>query len=135
MKKHKAIFAFTLTLLSLAYVSTGFCAESKGFLEKKESGVIDWAKGIVTAWGISTPIKKAASSRCGWWREKFVLPRSNMSFRSRIKYGINSGGNPFETENNHMYTYCSAKLEEFFSLQTVSAITRRYLFQKDIILH
>ncbi len=60
MKKHKAIFAFTLTLLSLAYVSTGFCAESKGFLEKKESGVIDWAKGIVTAWGISTPIKKDA---------------------------------------------------------------------------
>ena len=59
MNLHKAIFAFALCLLSLLPVS-GFCAESKGFLEKKETGVIDWTKGIVSAWGISTPIKKDA---------------------------------------------------------------------------
>lgn len=61
MSKHKAIFAFTLTLLSLVHIS-GFCDESKGFLEKKETGVIDWAKGIVTAWGISTPNRKDAAT-------------------------------------------------------------------------
>ena len=47
MNLYKAIFAFALCLLSLLPIS-GFCAESKGFLEKKESGVIDWTKGIVT---------------------------------------------------------------------------------------
>jgi len=59
MIKKKAILAFTLSLLSFVNI-TGFCAESKGFLENKETGVIDWEKGIVTAWGISTPVKKDA---------------------------------------------------------------------------
>jgi len=59
MHKNKAIFTFALIILSLVHVA-GFCAESKGFLEQKETGVIDWAQGIVTAWGISTPIKKDA---------------------------------------------------------------------------
>jgi hypothetical protein len=59
MKNWKTLFCFALALTALAY-SPGFCAESKGFLEKKETGVIDWAKGSVTAWGISTPVKKDA---------------------------------------------------------------------------
>ena len=59
MHEHKAIFAFALIILSLGPVA-GFCAGSKGFLENKQTGVIDWANGIVTAWGISTPVKKDA---------------------------------------------------------------------------
>ena len=57
MNRWKTLICFTLTLTALA-CATGFCAESKGFLEKKETGVIDWASGIVTAWATSTPIKK-----------------------------------------------------------------------------
>ena len=60
MKKWKTLICFSLALTALTY-SSGFCAESKEFLEKKETGVIDWTKGIVTAWGISTPIKKDAA--------------------------------------------------------------------------
>jgi hypothetical protein len=67
MKNFKTLFCFTLALTALAH-SSGFCAESKGFLEKKETGVIDWAKAVVTAWGISTPIKKDA-----------VMPKTNNS--------------------------------------------------------
>ena len=59
MNRWKTIFCFALALTALAY-SSGFCAESKGFLENKQTGVIDWANGIVTAWGISTPVKKDA---------------------------------------------------------------------------
>jgi hypothetical protein len=59
MKKWKTIIYFSFALTALTY-SSGYCAESKGFLEKKETGVIDWTNGIVTAWGISTPIKKDA---------------------------------------------------------------------------
>ena len=59
MHKNKAIFTFALVILSLGHVA-GFCAESKGFLEQTQTGVIDWAQGIVSAWGISTPIKKDA---------------------------------------------------------------------------
>jgi hypothetical protein len=59
MNRWKTIFCFALALTALAH-SSGFCAESKGFLENKQTGVIDWANGIVTAWGISTPVKKDA---------------------------------------------------------------------------
>jgi hypothetical protein len=61
MNRWKTIFCFAIVLTALAF-SSGFCAELKGFLEKKETGVIDWASGIVTARGISTPIKKDAST-------------------------------------------------------------------------
>lgn len=57
MSTHKAIFAFALALLSLVHIS-GFCDELKGFLEIKETGVIDWTKGIVTARGISAASRK-----------------------------------------------------------------------------
>jgi hypothetical protein len=56
MKKQKAIFAFGIALLSLVH-TTGFCAESTGLVEKKETGTIDWARGVVRAKGISAPIK------------------------------------------------------------------------------
>ena len=59
MNKHKAIFAFAVALLSLVYTA-GFCAESVGRVEKKETGTIDWARGVVQAKGISAPIKKEA---------------------------------------------------------------------------
>jgi len=59
MNKPKAIFVFIFTLLFFAYIS-GFCAESTGLVEKKETGTIDWARGVVQAKGISEPIKKAA---------------------------------------------------------------------------
>ena len=59
MKDWKTLFCYVLAFTAFAQ-SLGFGAELKGFLEKKETGVIDWTKGIVTAWGISTPIKKDA---------------------------------------------------------------------------
>lgn len=59
MNKHNAILAFAIALLSLVY-TVGFCAESIGLVEKKGTGTIDWAKGIVQARGISAPIKKGA---------------------------------------------------------------------------
>jgi len=59
MSRWKSLFCSALAFMTLTY-SSGFCAESQGFLEKKETGVIDWSKGTVTAWGISTPIKKDA---------------------------------------------------------------------------
>jgi hypothetical protein len=59
MNKHKAIFAFAIALLSLV-CTAGFCAESIGLVEEKETGVIDWANGTVQAKGISAPIKKDA---------------------------------------------------------------------------
>jgi hypothetical protein len=55
----KSLFCFALALTALAN-SSGLCAESQGFLEKKETGVIDWAKGLVRAKGISAPLKKDA---------------------------------------------------------------------------
>jgi hypothetical protein len=59
MNKHNAILAFVIALLSLVY-TVGFCAESIGLIEKKDTGTIDWARGIVQASGISAPIKKGA---------------------------------------------------------------------------
>jgi hypothetical protein len=64
MNLHKTIFALTLSLLSLLPIS-GFCNESTGFLEKKQTGVIDWTTGTVTAWGVSTPVKKDALAANG----------------------------------------------------------------------
>ena len=59
MKNQKIIFTFTIVLLGLIY-SAGFCAESIGLVEKKDTGTIDWARGVVQARGISAPIKKEA---------------------------------------------------------------------------
>jgi hypothetical protein len=59
MKNQKIIFTFAIVLLGLIY-SAGFCAESIGVLEKKDTGTIDWASGVVQARGISAPIKKEA---------------------------------------------------------------------------
>jgi len=59
MNKHNAILAFAIALLSLIYTA-GFCAESIGLVEKKDTGTIDWARGVVQARGISAPIKKGA---------------------------------------------------------------------------
>ena len=59
MKRWKTLFYFTLALATLTY-SPGFCAQSFGLVEKKDTGTIDWARGVVQARGISTPIKKGA---------------------------------------------------------------------------
>jgi hypothetical protein len=59
MRNQKIIFTFTMALLSLVYTA-GFCAEPIGLVEKKDTGTIDWARGIVKATGISAPIKKGA---------------------------------------------------------------------------
>ena len=59
MNKHIAIFAFAVALPSLVYTA-GFCAEPIGLVEKKDTGTIDWARGIVQATGISAPIKKGS---------------------------------------------------------------------------
>jgi hypothetical protein len=59
MKNQEIIFAFAIALLSLVYTA-GFCAESIGTGEEKESGVINWANGTIKAQGISAPIKKDA---------------------------------------------------------------------------
>jgi hypothetical protein len=59
MKKHKVIFVFIFTLFCFAYISWS-SAEAIGLLEKKDTGTIDWASGVVQARGISAPIKKEA---------------------------------------------------------------------------
>jgi hypothetical protein len=64
MNLHKVIFAFVLLWLSLVPPS-GFCTEAHGFLENKETGVVDWATGIATAWGVSAPVKKDAAAPNG----------------------------------------------------------------------
>ena len=59
MKNQIIIFAFAMALLSMVYTA-GFCAESIGLVEKRDTGTIDWARGVVQARGISAPIKKEA---------------------------------------------------------------------------
>ena len=59
MKKHKDIFVSIFALLCLVYI-LGSSAEAIGLLEKKDTGTIDWARGVVQARGISAPIKKEA---------------------------------------------------------------------------
>ena len=59
MNNQKIIFTLTISLLSLIY-TIGFCADSIGLLEKKETGTIDWARGVAQAKGMSAPLKKAA---------------------------------------------------------------------------
>jgi len=61
MKNRKTIFAIAIALLSLAYTGE-ICAESDRLLEKKETGIIDWTKGVAQAKGISAPIKKEAEN-------------------------------------------------------------------------
>ena len=60
MNKYKAILAVAVGLLGLVY-TTGFCSESIGLVEKKETGTIDWARGVVRAKGVSAPINIDAS--------------------------------------------------------------------------
>ncbi len=62
MKKYKAIFIFTVLLFCLSNVP-GFCADSIGLVEEKETGTIDWARGVVQARGMSAPLKKAAEKK------------------------------------------------------------------------
>jgi hypothetical protein len=57
MNKHKAISVFIVSLLCFAYISWSG-AEAVGLVEKKDTGTIDWATGVVQASGVSTPIKK-----------------------------------------------------------------------------
>ncbi len=57
MKNQKSIFTFAMALLSLVYTA-GFCAELIGLVENKDTGTIDWARGVVQAKGISAPLKK-----------------------------------------------------------------------------
>jgi hypothetical protein len=55
----KIILFIVIALLSLVYPAvTG--AEAVGLVEKKDTGTIDWASGVVQARGISTPIKKGS---------------------------------------------------------------------------
>jgi hypothetical protein len=61
MNHQKIIFFFAIALLSLAYAA-GFCADSIGLVEKKETGTIDWARGVVQAKGTSAPLKKEAEN-------------------------------------------------------------------------
>jgi hypothetical protein len=62
MIKHKAIFVCTFTLFWFAHIS-GFCVDSIGLVEKRETGTIDWASGVVQAKGMSAPLKKAAGKK------------------------------------------------------------------------
>ena len=59
MTNQKIILFVATTLLCLVYTA-GTWAESIGLLEKKDTGTIDWASGVVQARGISAPIKKEA---------------------------------------------------------------------------
>ena len=59
MQKHVTIIAFGLVLLSLV-PPVGFCTDSIGLVQKKETGTIDWARGVVRAKGISASVKTDA---------------------------------------------------------------------------
>ena len=59
MINQKIISFAAIALLSLAHTA-GFWAESIGPVEKKDTGTIDWARGVVEAIGISAPVKKEA---------------------------------------------------------------------------
>ena len=62
MNNQKIIFTLTIFLLSLIY-TIGFCGNSIGLVEVKETGTIDWAQGVVQAKGMSAPLKKAAEKK------------------------------------------------------------------------
>ena len=57
MANNKTISFAAIALLSVVYTA-GFCAEAVGLVEKKDTGTIHWATGVVQARGISTPLKK-----------------------------------------------------------------------------
>ena len=59
MINQKIILLAAIALLCLAYTA-GAWAESIGPVEKKDAGIIDWARGVVEAIGISAPVKKEA---------------------------------------------------------------------------
>jgi hypothetical protein len=56
----KKIILFVATILLCLIYTAGSWAEAIGLVEKKETGTIDWAKGVVQARGISAPSKKEA---------------------------------------------------------------------------
>ena len=58
MNKHKVILVFIFTLLGFVYISWSV-AEVTGLVEQKDTGTIDWARGVAQARGISAPIKKS----------------------------------------------------------------------------
>jgi hypothetical protein len=55
---NKKIILFAATALLCIVCTVGTWADAGGLLEKKDTGTIDWATGVVQARGISTPIKK-----------------------------------------------------------------------------
>jgi hypothetical protein len=55
----KIILLAAIALLCLSFTA-GAWAESIGPVEKKDTGTIDWARGVVEAIGISAPVKKEA---------------------------------------------------------------------------
>ena len=59
MINQKIILFVSIALLCLVYTA-GTSAESTGLVEKKGTGKIDWARGVVEAIGTSAPIKKEA---------------------------------------------------------------------------
>ena len=59
MTDKKIILFVATVLLCLVYTASSW-AESFGLVEKKDTGTIDWARGVVQARGISAPIKKEA---------------------------------------------------------------------------
>ena len=59
MNHCKITFSVAIVILSFIY-TTGYCAESTGLVEQRETGTIDWARGVVQAKGASAPIKKEA---------------------------------------------------------------------------
>lgn len=74
MNNRKITCVVAIALLSF-FSATGSGAEAVGLLEKKETGTIDWSRGVVQAKGVSAPTekeaKKAASS------QKAVLEAKN----------------------------------------------------------
>jgi hypothetical protein len=55
----KIILFIVIALLSLVYPAET-CAVAVGLIETKDTGTIDWARGVVQARGISMPIKKGS---------------------------------------------------------------------------
>ena len=61
MINQKIILFIVIALLSLVYPAVT-CAEAVGLIETKDTGTIDWARGVVQARGISMPIKKGSEN-------------------------------------------------------------------------
>lgn len=62
LKSNQKSIMVAITALLILVDSAGFGAESVGLIEIKETGTIDWARGVVQAKGISAPIKKESEN-------------------------------------------------------------------------